>query len=149
MVVATDLSPQAVAIAKRNIEKLNLAGRVTVEQGDLFEPLKSMVDAQPFDLIVANPPYIPTAQIASLERNVRDYEPRAALDGGLDGLTVHRRILAAAPDRLVANGRIFLEIGFDQGDLSRQIFGEHAAFDEVRLLKDYAGHERVVTARRH
>src|SRR4051812_1528198 len=93
IVLATDISPAAVTVARRNIERLGLADRVTVEQGDLFEPLKSMVDVQPFHLIVANPPYIRTADIEMLDRSVRDYEPVQALDGGMDGLVLHRRIL--------------------------------------------------------
>ncbi len=96
-VFATDISPAAVAVARRNIERLKLADRVSVEEGDLYEPLVGRVDALPFDVIVSNPPYIPTGQIASLDRSVREYEPLVALDGGLDGLTLHRRILDEAP----------------------------------------------------
>ena len=81
-VLATDASAAAVVIAKRNIEKLGLTDRVKVEMGDLFEPLSRVVDAQPFDLIVANPPYIPTAQVDSLDRSVRDYEPRMRSTAG-------------------------------------------------------------------
>src|SRR5215207_7090926 len=82
VVIATELSPAAAAVARRNVERLGLAGRVTVEEGDLFDPLSRIVDPQPFDLIVANPPYIPSGDIAALDRSVRDYEPRQALDGG-------------------------------------------------------------------
>lgn len=147
-VLATDISAAAVALARRNMERLGLAGRVVVEQGDLFEALKKEVDVQPFHLIVANPPYIPKEQIASLDRNVRDYEPLAALDGGLDGLAVHRRILAGAAERLLAGGRVYLEIAFDQGELARQIAGEHPEFEDVRILKDYGGRDRVLTAKK-
>ena len=94
-VLATDISPQAVEVARRNVERLGLDGRVVVEQGDLFEPLSRVPDPRPFDLIVANPPYIPTSQIELLDKSVKDYEPTNALDGGLDGLTMHRRILHA------------------------------------------------------
>ncbi|HEY8751903.1 MAG TPA: peptide chain release factor N(5)-glutamine methyltransferase [Tepidisphaeraceae bacterium] len=148
VVTATDISEPAVAVARKNIERLGLSGRVLVEQGDLFEPLERMVDIQPFDLIVANPPYIPTAQLQTLDRSVKEYEPLGALDGGLDGLVIHRRILADAPARLVAGGRIYLEIAFDQGELAGQVMAEYPAFDEVRILKDYGGRDRVITARR-
>jgi release factor glutamine methyltransferase len=149
VVIATEVSPAAAAVARGNVEKLGLTGRVTVEEGDLFEPLKRIVDPQPFDLIVANPPYIPTGQIESLDRSVRDYEPLKALDGGEDGLALHRRIVAEAPGRLNAGGRIFLEIQFDQGPAARELFaGIGEAWDEVRVLKDHAGHDRVVTARK-
>jgi release factor glutamine methyltransferase len=148
IVVATDVSANAAAVATRNIEKLGLAERVTVAHGDLFEPLKAMVDVRPFDLIVGNPPYIPTASIEALDRNVREYEPMVALDGGLDGLVIHRRILAEAPDRLVAGGRVFLEIQFDQAAIAKQIAAEQNALEDVRVLKDHAGHDRVLTAKK-
>jgi release factor glutamine methyltransferase len=147
-VVASDISPAAVAMAKKNIERLGLADRVTIEQGDLFEPLMHMVDVQPFDLIVSNPPYIRTADLETLDRSVREYEPLQALDGGLDGLILHRRILDDAPARLVTGGRVFLEIAFDQGDLAREIGMAHPAFDDVRVLKDFGGRDRVLTARK-
>ncbi len=148
IVTAIDNSEPAVAIARRNVEKIGVADRVTVEHGDLYEPLSRMVDVAPFNLIVSNPPYIPTGQIASLDRNVRDYEPPEALDGGIDGLVLHRRILDSANDRLIPGGRIYLEIAFDQGPAAREVVGQHDEFDDVRVLKDYAGHDRVVTARR-
>ena len=148
MVVATDVSAASVEVARRNVERLGLAGRVVIEHGDLFEPLARMVDAQPFHLVVANPPYIATAQIEALDRSVRDYEPLEALDGGLDGLAIHRRILDGAPRHLIPGGRIYLEIAFDQGELALQLAAERDGFDDVRVLKDYAGHERVLTARR-
>jgi release factor glutamine methyltransferase len=148
IVVATDISEKAVAIAKKNIERLGLADRASVELGDLFEPLAHVVDARPFDLIVANPPYIPTAHIDQLDRNVRDYEPRQALDGGLDGMAIHSRILEGAPHRLKPGGRIFLEIQFDQAPEAKEVAGHHKEFDDIRILKDQAGHDRVLTARR-
>jgi len=148
VVTATDISEAAIAVARKNIERLNLSGRVIVEQGDLFEPSNSMVDVQPFDLIVSNPPYIATGQIETLDRSVRDYEPRLALDGGPDGLTIHRRILEQAPARLVAGGRVYLEIAFDQGKLAMQVASEYPAFDEAKVLKDFGGHDRVLTLRR-
>jgi release factor glutamine methyltransferase len=148
VVTATDISPAAVAVARKNIERLGLNGRVLVEEGDLFSALEKMVDVQPFDLIVANPPYIPTGQMEGLDRSVKEYEPVSALDGGLDGLVLHRRILADAPARLVTGGRIYMEIAFDQGELATQVMGEYPAFDEVRILKDYGGRDRVLTGRR-
>jgi release factor glutamine methyltransferase len=147
-VLAIDISPAAVAVARKNIERLGLAQRVIVEQGDLFEPLLRMVDVQPFDLIVANPPYIRTSDLETLDKSVRDYEPVTALDGGLDGLSLHRRILDESPQRLVSGGRIYLEIAFDQGDLAREIASGREMFDEVRILKDFGGRDRVLTARR-
>ena len=147
-IIATDISEPAVTLAQRNAVKLKLEDRVRVLEGDLYQPLEKLVDPQPFDLIVGNPPYIPTAQVPQLDRNVKDYEPLQALDGGLDGLAVHRRILADAPDRLIAGGRIYLEIAFDQGDPARQILSDNPAFEEVKVLKDYGGKDRVVTGKK-
>ncbi|HEV8604369.1 MAG TPA: peptide chain release factor N(5)-glutamine methyltransferase [Tepidisphaeraceae bacterium] len=147
-VIATDLSPAAVAVAKRNAERLGVADRVFLEEGDLFAALEGKVDAQPFALIVANPPYIATGQMTSLPRNVREYEPLSALDGGLDGLVVHRKILAGAAERLISGGRLFLEIAFDQGPQAMEMIRQFPAFDEPRILKDFGGRDRVLTARR-
>jgi release factor glutamine methyltransferase len=147
-VLAADASAAAVVIAKKNIEKLGLADRVTVEMGDLFEPLSRIVDAQPFDLIVSNPPYIPTAQIESLDRSVKDYEPRMALDGGLDGLMIHRRILSDAAPHLVARGRMYLEIMFDQGPAALEMAGQFDAFEGATIIRDFAGKDRVLMLRK-
>jgi len=148
VLTATEISPAAVAVARRNVERLGLTGRVLVEEGDLFEPISRMVDARPFNLIVSNPPYIPSAQIETLDRSVREYEPVKALDGGPDGLSFHRRILAEAPGRLLDGGRVYLEIAFDQGPAAEELGKQHDAFEDVRVLKDFAGRDRVLTARR-
>jgi release factor glutamine methyltransferase len=148
VVIATDLSPAAVAVARKNLDRLGLSQRVTVEAGDLFAPLDRMVDRQPFHLLVANPPYIPTGQIPQLDRSVRDYEPLSALDGGLDGLAIHRRILAESPPHLLPGAHVFLEIAFDQADPARQIAAQHPEFSDIRILKDQAGNNRVLALRR-
>jgi release factor glutamine methyltransferase len=146
VIVATDISNAAIAVAKRNIEKLGFAGRITLDQGDLYDSIANTVEAQPFDLIVANPPYIPTGNIEQLDKSVRAFEPRIALDGGLDGLSLHRRILDGAPGRLRAGGRVFLEIQFDQGPAAKELFADRSGFDDIRILRDYGGRDRVVTA---
>jgi len=148
VVIATDLTPAAVAVAQRNIQKLGHEGRVTVVQGDLFDALAGVPDPQPFNLIVANPPYIPSGDIEKLDRNVRDYEPVTALDGGIDGLVIHRRIIEGAPSRLVSGGRVYLEIQFDQGSTIQAIVSSNTEFEDARILKDFAGNQRVVTATR-
>ena len=146
-VVATDVSPAAVEVARRNVERLGLTDRVVVEQGDLFEPLARIVDRAPFHLIVANPPYIRTDLIETLDRSVREYEPLVALDGGPDGLVLHRRILADAPRHLIPGGRVYLEIAYDQGELALEAAAQQPALEEARILKDHAGNDRVLTAR--
>ena len=147
IVLATEINPAAAGLARRNIQRLGLSERVTVMEGDLFQPLEQTIDRLPFQLIVANPPYVPTGQIAGLDRNVRDFEPVAALDGGLDGLAIHRRILQQAPAKLSPGGHIFLEIAFDQGELAIELAKEHAEFIEAKVLKDHGGNDRVLTAR--
>jgi release factor glutamine methyltransferase len=143
-VIAIDISEKAAVIAKKNVEQLGVADRVMIEVGDLFDPMKSIVDARPFDLIVANPPYIASEQIPGLDKSVRDYEPMLALDGGPDGLVIHRRILAKATDHLLPGGRVFLEIAFDQGAAAREMAGKFPAFVEPRILKDFGGRDRVL-----
>jgi release factor glutamine methyltransferase len=146
-VLAGDISAAAIHMAQKNIDRLGLADRVTLQQGDLYEAVAKAVDPRPFDLLVANPPYIPTGQIASLDRNVRDYEPLAALDGGRDGMMFHRRILAGASEHLRAGGRVFLEIAFDQAELAMKVAAEQPALQDARILKDYGGRPRVLMAR--
>jgi release factor glutamine methyltransferase len=148
VVLAIDKSEVACKIATDNIERLHLAHRVTVVCGDLFEPLSTNVTAQPFDLIVANPPYIPTNQVAELDRTVKDYEPLEALDGGLDGLTLHRRILHEALERLTPIGRVYLEIAFDQAPAAIAMAESIPGWADIRVLKDYAAKDRVLTARK-
>ncbi len=144
MVWGIDVSEKAAIVAKKNVEQLGLCDRVTIEVGDLFDPIKTMVDARPFDLIVGNPPYISTDQLPKLDKSVRDFEPMLALDGGEDGLVIHRRILAKAPDHLTAGGRVFLEIAFDQGSAAREMAHGFEMFEEVRILKDFGGRDRVL-----
>jgi release factor glutamine methyltransferase len=147
-VIAIDISPAAATIARKNIEALGLSNRVTVEVGDLLEPVSRLADPRPFDLLTANPPYICTGQIETLDRSVKDYEPIIALDGGLDGLAFHRRILNESPPRLMPGAPVFLEIAFDQGPAALAMAAEHDAFQDVRVLRDHAGNDRVLTARR-
>jgi release factor glutamine methyltransferase len=147
-VTATELSPAAAAVARRNIERLGLSERVGVEEGDLFEPLARVVDQRPYDILVANPPYIPTGQIASLDPSVRDFEPHAALDGGLDGLAIHRRILRGAPDRVSPGGHVLLEIAFDQAAAALAMAADFPTLTAPRIIKDHAGHDRVLSLRR-
>jgi len=147
LVWAIDISPAAIAIAQKNVDQLGLTDRVTLGIGDLFDPLKTFADPRPFDLIVANPPYIATDQLPGLDKSVRDFEPMLALDGGKDGLTIHRRILTKAPDHLLPGGRIFLEIAFDQGASARAMANEFPGFEEPRIRKDFGGRDRVLALR--
>lgn len=141
-VVATDVSPEAVAIARRNAERNGLASRVEVRQGDLFAP----VAGETFDLIVSNPPYIASAVIPTLSAEVQR-EPRLALDGGADGLVFYDRICAEAPRHLAPGGALVVEHGFDQADAVRARFVA-AGFSDVTLVHDLGKNPRVTWGRR-
>ena len=145
--IASDISDAALAVARQNVESNGVADRVTVLQGDLYDALTDIVDPSPFDLIVSNPPYIATDQLAALPRHVRDYEPMLALDGGPDGLAPHRRILeGAAGARLRAGGWVMLEIAFDQQETALAMAGDYPAFTDAKIIRDYAGNPRVLVA---
>jgi release factor glutamine methyltransferase len=141
-VIATDVSPDAVAIARRNVERAGLGERVEVRHGDLFAP----VAGETFDLIASNPPYIATAVIASLSAEVQR-EPRLALDGGADGLQFYDRICAEAATHLAPGGALVVEHGFDQADTVRERF-ERAGFTGVALVHDLGKQPRVTWGRR-
>jgi release factor glutamine methyltransferase len=137
-VFATDISPEALAVARANAERLGLA--VTFWQGDLDQAL---VPAGRFELIVANLPYIPSAEIDGLSADVRS-EPRQALDGGADGLALLRRLIEAAPELLQPEGCLALEVGAGQAGAVEE-FLRGAGFGGVRSRRDLAGIERVVS----
>ncbi len=148
-VTATDVSEKALAVAAQNVEKCGVADRVALAPpGDLYEALKDQADPSPYDLITANPPYIATHQMQSLPRNVRDYEPHLALDGGPDGLAPHRRILAGAIERVRSGGRVLMEIAFDQHDAALEMAAGFPAFTDPKVLRDYAGQPRVLMVTR-
>jgi release factor glutamine methyltransferase len=137
-VFATDISPDALAVARANAERLGLA--VTFLQGDLVVPL---LPAGRFDLIVANLPYIPSADIDGLAADVRS-EPRLALDGGADGLTLVRRLVAEAPGVLQPGGCLALEVGAGQAGAVAELL-RGSGLGGVRSRRDLAGIERAVS----
>lgn len=141
-VVASDVSDGALAVARDNALRLG-AYNVSFVQGDLF----AAVPAQRFDVITANPPYIATAEIPTLMPDVREFEPRLALDGGADGLDLVRRIVAEAPGWLEADGVLALEVGAGEAPAVRELF-EAAGYREVKVERDYAKIERVVSGAR-
>ncbi len=145
-VIATDISDAALEVAKRNVEKHNLADRITLLQGDLFGALTNHVDAAPFDIIVSNPPYIASAEMEALPRHVRDFEPHLALDGGSDGLVPHRKILVEAKSRLRETGRIMLEIAYNQADRAMQMISAFPEFTDAKIVYDHGRNPRVLVA---
>lgn len=142
-VTAVDASEAALAVAARNAERHSVADRIEFRHGDLFAPVDPNV---PFDLIVSNPPYVPAAEIERLAPDVRDHEPRAALDGGPDGLDVIRHIAGEAAPHLVPRGRLLLECSPEQTTRVAELLAA-AGFAEVVVRQDLAGRGRVVCGR--
>lgn len=131
-----DISKQALNVAKENAKLNNVMA--TFEPSDLFEKVTDT-----FDVIVSNPPYIPTAVIGTLMPEVAVYEPIQALDGKEDGLYFYRKIIDSASDYLKENGKLLFEIGHDQGESVSNLMRE-AGYKDVRVVKDLAGNDRVV-----
>ena len=135
-IVAVDLSPAALAVARRNVARHGLAERVMLLEGDLLAPL-----TVPIDLLLSNPPYVVMDEI---DENVRRHEPHLALDGGAGGLEVYRRLLAQAPAKLAVGGTIMVEIGAWQGAAVAELGGSHFPYACIAIHQDLAGHDRVV-----
>lgn len=144
-VVATDISPDALEVAKRNAARHGVADRITFLLGDLFAPLPP---GSTFDLVVSNPPYIAEHEFADLAPEVREHEPRVALAGGPDGLAFYRRIAAGVGRYLKPGGQLLVEIGYRQEADVRAILAERPELEVGPTLKDLGGHPRVVRARR-
>jgi len=137
-VMGVEASPEALALAEKNAEAHGV--RVTLFEGSLFEPFSG----QRFDLIVSNPPYIPTADLEALQPEVRDFEPRQALDGGTDGLDFYRLIIPAATDYLNPGGWLLFEVGIGQTKSVQALFERTGKLNDLFTAKDPNGIERVV-----
>jgi release factor glutamine methyltransferase len=143
-VVAVDVSPEALSLARENAVRHGLGDRISFLESNLFSVVPP---TPPFDLIVSNPPYIPDADIGALQPEVRDFEPRAALDGGPDGLDFYRRLAVEAPGRLSAVGVMCFEFGDGQAaDIGKILAGENWIVEPPR--EDYTRRQRVLIARR-
>jgi release factor glutamine methyltransferase len=141
---ASDRSLGALAVARRNAQRHGADGRIRFLAGDWLAPFRSAPPG--IDLIVANPPYIPSAHLAGLQPEVRDFEPRVALDGADDGLACLGRIIADARRVLTPGGHLLLELGFDQSPAVAALLTK-AGLTEIRFHRDFAGHLRVAQAR--
>jgi len=140
--LGVDVSPEALAVARRNAERLGLESRARFEEGNWGESL-----AGPFDLIVCNPPYIPGADIAGLEPEVSDFEPRLALDGGPDGLDAYRALMPDVARLMAPEGAAVLEFGAGQGEAVGQIAAAEG-LTAAGFASDLAGLDRCLTARK-
>ena len=138
---AVDTSKDAIAMAKFNAKKFNVDNRMNFHVGNLFEPL----ERQKFNVIVSNPPYIPTGEMETLQPEVRN-EPREAFDGGADGLDFYRKISKEAPEFLFAGGFIAMEVGINQAEKVTELLRETGAFEKIEVWKDLAKIDRTVVA---
>lgn len=138
--VGLDISPEALSLARENAALTGLEGRVLFAESDgcgEFDPAS-------VDVLVSNPPYIPSRVVDGLEPHIREHEPRLALDGGPDGLNVYRALLLDAVMVLKPGGGVFLEIGDEQGPALRDMLEEYG-FTDVAIVKDYTGRDRFAT----
>ena len=139
--LGADISVEALAVAEINRARTGLA--LSLRQSDLFSEIPER-----FDVITANPPYIESAEIESLSVEVRDHEPRLALDGAADGLAFYRRLAAESGAHLKPGGRLYLEIGMAQGAAVASLL-EAAAFSDIQIIRDLAGRDRIVKGSMH
>jgi release factor glutamine methyltransferase len=142
-IVATDISTDALALARENAATNKAADRIEFLPGDRFAALPA--GAQ-FDLIISNPPYIPSAEIATLQPEVRDFDPRGALDGGADGLDFYRKLAMESKPLLKPDGKIMLEFGDGQADAVRNIFEAEKWIVEA-VKEDYSHRQRILIAK--
>jgi release factor glutamine methyltransferase len=158
-ITATDQSATILSLARENAQLNNVADQIEFVEADLFpNSVGAGPRACPFNIIVSNPPYIPSVELDQLQEEVRDWEPRSALDGGADGLDIYRRIVTGLADYLVPDGFFIGEIGNDQEAAIRELFEGQARLangesrrawcESVEIKKDLAGHPRIVIAKR-
>jgi release factor glutamine methyltransferase len=142
-VYATDVSPEALKVAARNVERAGAADRVVFLEGEMLQPLLGEGLAGKLTAVVSNPPYVPSGELADLQAEVRDFEPREALDGGEDGLECLRVLVQDGPGLLTSGGFMALEVGDGQAPEVARLLKDRLGNADVH--KDYAGRDRIVT----
>ncbi len=147
-VLASDVSQDAVAIARRQVAKFHLEDRVTVFCGDLYEPLLDADFQGKVDLVVCNPPYLPTSTLANLSKEIADHEPHVAFDAGPYGINIFRRLITGAVDLLKPDGILVFEIGAGQEKLVARLLEGSGQYANIEHHHDAAGQVRVISARR-
>ena len=144
-ILAVDISWRAILLAGENARKQGVSGNIRFLAGDLFSPLKE--GKTQFDLILSNPPYIPSSTIGTLVREIAEFEPRIALDGGPDGLEFFRRMVMGAGSFLKDGGWLMLELGKGQGEAVAEMIRNTGFFEAPCIIKDHSGVDRVIRAR--
>ncbi|SFS34890.1 peptide chain release factor N(5)-glutamine methyltransferase [Marininema halotolerans] len=142
-VTAIDCSAEALMVAKINAERHGVGDRIQFLQGEWLMPLQA--SQQKVDMVVSNPPYIPSIEVEKLDGEVKDYEPRLALDGGEDGLNPYRILLQQIPQILRRPGYVAFEIGWDQGVAVTELVNALSCVKNTKVIPDLAGRDRVVT----
>ncbi len=142
-IVATDISPEATAVALRNAHRAGVGERISFLTGNLFQPVSGE-----FDIIVSNPPYISAAEYDRLSLEVREFEPKSALLAGIEGSEFHREIISGGVFYLKTGGWLFLETGAGQKERVENMLKESNLYDSIASRTDYAGFDRVSIARR-
>jgi release factor glutamine methyltransferase len=144
-ITAIDVSPAALAVARGNAEQHKVTDRVEFIESDLFAKVAA---AKKFDFIVSNPPYITTAEMADLDREVRDFEPQLALEAGPRGTEVIERLIPQAADRLAAGGKLFIEISPQLHEAVQQLLAKDGRFEALPTINDHGHRPRIVVAKR-
>jgi len=149
--IATDISADALDVARANAQSLEVADRIDLLAGDLLEPIVGHPSGSVGSLhyLVSNPPYIPDDEWEAVEANVKDHEPLVALRGGADGLDLIRPLIARGPELVRAGGLVLIEVAASRAEAALALMEANALIDEAQLLRDEEGHERVVAGRRH
>jgi release factor glutamine methyltransferase len=146
--VATDISRDALILAKENAKSAAVLDRIDFVNGDVFGPLRPSKERNIFDLILSNPPYITRGRISNLPKEVKDHEPIIALDGGEDGLAFYRRIIPEAPSYLRERGWLLLEVALGQSGIVSEMIEEGGNFFKPEAIPDLSGIGRVVKTQR-
>lgn len=145
-IYSIDISKKAINIGRKNADRHDVFFRIKFLEGSLFEPLDNINIKGKIDILVSNPPYIPSDDIEKLQIEVSKYEPRLALDGGEDGLDFYRKIIDKAPEYLRKDGFIAMEVGHDQAEKVVELMNKKRCYYNVEITRDLAGIERVVSA---
>ena len=146
-IYSIDISRKAIDMGRKNAENNGVGSKISFLNGNLFEPLEKTDIIGKVDILVSNPPYIPTEDIENLQIEVSRYEPRIALDGGVNGLDFYRKIIDGAPKYLKEDGLIALEVGYNQSRKVIDIMVEKGKYVDIQITKDLAGIERVISGR--
>ena len=145
---AIDTSGKALAVARENARKHGVSERIRFLEGDLFQPLEELDFRSQVDIVTANPPYIRSGDLRGLQPEVRDYEPEIALIAGPEGGEIHQKIIEAAPAFLKKHGSLIMEMGEGQAEALIEIMNENGKYAAPEILKDLAGIERVIVAKK-